>query len=605
MHMLSNFRPLLLIALLVISGSTCLAMQRVPSFDSAGGILMLFSGLIGGLGLFLMGIRMISDSLTKSTGNQMRDLLARVTQNKYVSFLIGIFITMVFQSSSATTVMLISFVNSRLIRFANTVSIIFGAAIGATLTVQIIAFKITDYALLIITFGFIAYVVSKQPRSRNFSLAILGFGILFLGMSLMSQSIEPFKSSEVIIRSLLQLENPWLGILVGALLTALIQSSTAFMGILIILAGQGLLSLTASVPLLIGANIGTAITALIACIGTSRESKQVALAHTLFKVIGALLIVWWIPPFVHLVISVSPGAGATTDAAYYAAVPRQIANAHTVFNVIVALLFLPFARPYARLIVWLMPVKDKKQDSLTTWYIDESLLHSPSLALSLARQEVLRMMEVAQRMTEDIIIPFMERKSNVLARIKKREEEMNFLRDAIKGYLIKIIRQNVTSNQVEEAFQMMYAIDEFEQIGDILSGNLYDKAVTWCKGNYIFSAKGREEILDFHLKTLKILYQSYRAFKDSDLKEAKRSKEKYSHFRKLYFELEKQHYERLKQDVENSMESSRTHLEIIAAMKGVGSHATNIARIMMKENKKQIHDTHPITENSADHAGKS
>ena len=586
--MLTCFISHLLTLLPVSSTAICLAVQPVSLPDTTGGMILLFSGLFGGLGLFLMGIKMISDSLTKSTGNQMRDLLARLTQNKYVSFLTGIFVTMVFQSSSATTVMLESLVNSRLIRFVNTVAIIFGAAIGATLTIQILAFRITDYALPVITVGFIIYMISKRPRSRNLSLAILGFGIIFLGMGLMSQAIEPFKYSTAINRLLLQLENPWTGIFTGALLTALLQSTSAFLGILIILGGQGLLPLTAAVPLIIGANIGTAITAIIASIGTSRESKQVALAHTLFKITGALLMVWWIPRFVNLVESISPGWNGIAGIDAASVIPRQIANAHTVFNTLVSLLFLPFSGTFARLVTRILPNKDEKQDRLTTWFIDENMLHSPSLSLRLAHQEVLRMMETAQRMTEDIMIPFMEKKPAVLGRIRKREDEMNFLRDAIKNYLIKIIRQNVTSGEVEEAFRMMYAIDEYEQIGDILSGNLYDKAVAWCEGNSVFSEKGRQEILDFHMKTLKILYQSYRIFHDSDLKEARKTKERYSHFRKQYFELEKQHYERLKQDIEESVDSSRTHLEIIASLKGVGSHATNIARIMLRRQRSSL-----------------
>jgi phosphate:Na+ symporter len=546
---------------------------------------LLFSGLVAGLGLFLMGIKMMSDSLTKSTGNQIRDLLARLTHNKYVAFLIGIITTMVFQSSSATTVMLVSFVNSRLMKFANTVSIIFGAAIGATVTIQLIAFRLSDYALTVIALGFVLFVVSKRQNLRSISISIIGFGILFLGMNLMSQSMEPLKTSEGFIRLLLKLEHPLVGIVVGALLTALMQSSSAFIGILIILGGQGLITLSAAIPLLIGANIGTAITAIIAAAEGSRESKQVALAHTLFKVIGALIIVWFIPPFIKLIINLSPGTGEKL----YSELPRQIANAHTVFNTIIALLFLPFTNPFARFINRLLPLREEKHTAPSYWYIDEGLLHTPALALSVARQEVLRMMEIAQRMTEDIMIPFMERRTNVLIKIREREKELNFLRDAINGYVIRIIRQDVTSKQVQEAYQMMYAVDEFEQIGDILSVTLLDKAEKWCSSDHNFSSQGRKELQDFHLKTLKLLYQAYATFREADqkgaLKGAKRSKEKYNHFRKLFFELEKQHFTRLKMEVEDSIESSRTHMEVIGSFKVIGSHATNIARIMLKEER--------------------
>jgi phosphate:Na+ symporter len=258
---------------------------------SRGKLVLLLSGLIGGLGLFLMGIRMMSDSMTKSTGNQIRNLLTRLTRNRVVAFFTGIITTMVFQSSSATTVMLVSFVNSRLMKFRSTVAVIFGAAIGATVTIQLIAFRLADYSLTIIALGFLLYVVSKRQNVRSISLSIIGFGILFLGMNLMSGSIDLLKNLEGFTGILVEMENPLIGILIGALFTALIQSSSAFIGILIILGGQGLISLTAAVPLMIGSNIGTAVTAIIASLGGSRESKQVALAHTLFKVIGALIIV--------------------------------------------------------------------------------------------------------------------------------------------------------------------------------------------------------------------------------------------------------------------------------------------------------------------------
>jgi phosphate:Na+ symporter len=568
---------------------SCRASNFMPVGYPPGKILLIVSGLVGGLGLFLMGIRMMSDSMTKSTGDQIRGLLARLTHNKYVAFLIGIITTMVFQSSSATTVMLVSFVNSRLLKFSNTIGIIFGAAIGATVTIQLIAFRLSDYALTVIAVGFVLYVLSKKQNLRSISISIIGFGILFLGMNLMSESIIPLKTSAGFTQILFEMENPWAGILVGALLTAIIQSSSAFIGILIVLGGQGLISLNAAVPLLIGANIGTAITAIIAAAGGSREAKQVALAHTLFKMIGALIIVWFIPPFVKLITSLTSFEAQTSGEMIYAAVPRQIANAHTVFNTIIALLFLPFTNVYARFINKILPLREKKHMKPSTWYIDESLLHSPALAISVAKQEVLRMMEIAQRMTEEIMIPFLERRINVITKIREREVELNYLRDAISGYLVRVIRQDVTSLQVKEAYQMMYAIDEFEQIGDVISVILADKAEKWCNSNSNFSVQGKTELQDFHLKTMKLLYQTYTTFSEVDpkgiLKGARKSKEKYSQFKKVFFELEKQHFNRLKMEVEDSIESSRTHMEIIGSLKVIGSHATNIARVLLKEDK--------------------
>lgn len=556
--------------------------------DAAGGRVitgsswvLLISGMIGGLGLFLMGIKMMSDSLTRSTGDRVRELLARLTHSKFVAFFIGIVTTIIFQSSSATTVMLVSFVNSRLMKFKATVPIIFGTAVGATVTIQLIAFRITDYSMTIIAAGFLLYILTRRQIARSISITILGFGILFLGMQLMSQSIEPLKNSEWFTLALLTLEQPLLGIIIGAALTALIQSSSAFIGILIVLSGQGLISLSAAIPLLIGSNIGTAITAILASANASRESKQVSLAHTLFKIIGAIIIVWFIPSFAEFIEKLTPAGNSS--------VGRQIANAHTIFNTIIALIFLPLTNIYSWLIQKILPYREEKHDAPSTWYIDYNMLQNPSLALSMARQEVMRMMEIAQRMTEDIIVPFMERQCEIIVKIHAREKELNFLRDAINRYLVKIIRQNVTEHQVEEAYQMMYAVDEFEQIGDILSVNLIDKAEKWCASDYKFSEEGKKELLDFHQKTMSILYQSYTTFGKGSRREAvadaKKSKGSYSHFRQVFFELEKQHYNRLKMDVEESVESSRTHMELIGSLKVIGSHATNIARIILKENR--------------------
>lgn len=574
--MIRQFRLIAILSVILISALQCQAADSEPLNGSR--IVLLISGIVGGLGLFLMGIRMMSESLTKSTGDKIRDLLARLTHNNVVAFIIGIITTMIFQSSSATTVMLVSFVNSRLLKFRDTVAIIFGAAIGATVTIQLIAFRLTDYSLTIIALGFILYVVSKKQNLRSISITILGFGILFLGMHLMSQSIEPLRNQQWFTQALLNLEHPATGILIGAALTALIQSSSAFIGILIVLSGQGLITLSAAIPLIIGANIGTAVTAIIASANGSRESKQVALAHTLFKLAGALIIVWFIPAFTDFIERLTDSSSA-----------RQIANAHTVFNTIIAVLFLPFTNLFSRLVQRLLPYREEKHLAPSTWYIDHNMLHNPSLALILARQELMRMMEISQRMTEEIIVPFMEKKCEILQKIHDREKEMNFLRDAINNYLVQIIRQDVTSHQVEEAYQMMHAVDEYEQIADVISVNLIDKAEKWCASNFNFSEEGKKELQDFHHKTMNILYQSYSIFgrgnKHEAVVDAKKSKMNYSQFRQEFFELEKQHYNRLKMDVEESVESSRTHMELIGSMKVIGSHATNIARIILKENK--------------------
>jgi phosphate:Na+ symporter len=261
---------------------------------------------------------------------------------------------------------------------------------------------------------------------------------------------------------------------------------------------------------------------------------------------------------------------------------RQIANAYTIYNLIIALLFLPFTRAFARLISRLLPAREEKAEPLKTWYLDAKLLNAPHLALAVAKQEILRMIQVTHRMAEEIITPFIEKKSGIIDKIAKREAEINFLRDEINAYLVQISRKDISTNLVEEVYFMMYAVNEFEQIGDIISSSLGGKARWWCRSDFVFSVAGKEEIQYFHLQTLKLLYYSYGMFREFSRAKAIIMKSKYEKFRDLYIDFEKQHYQRLKQEVEESIDSSKTHLEIITSFKNIGSHATNIARIMLK-----------------------
>ncbi len=554
-----------------------------------GWFIMIIFGLAGGLGLFLFGMLMMSNSLQKSAGNKMRTILSKLTYNKYVAMLVGAFVTMIIQSSSATLVMLVSFVNSKLIRFRQSIGIFLGAAIGSTITTQIIAFKITDYALLFIGVGFFVQMLTKKPGIKNIGESIFGFGILFFGMHIMSETMYPLRTFEPFVNLLLTLENPWFGILAGALLTALIQSSAAFIGIMIILASQGLITLEASIPLIIGANLGTAITAILASLETGRESKQVAFAFTLFKASGALLLIWWIPSFVHLVQDITSAfVHHPKDISESAQLlPRQIANAHTIYNLILASIYLPFITYFDKFINFLIPLKPEQEDGLKTRYLDDTMIKTPLLALNLAKQEVLRMMDIVKKMTEIILQPFLDRNKKIITEIEFYESQVNFLRDSINDYLLRITRQQIESSSAEEAFQMMYAVKEFEQIGDIVADNLKEKALNWCKNSFDFSDAGKAELKEYHQLTLELIQRAYALYKNFSLQEAREMKENYKAYRIHTFELEKQHFERLKSKVEQSLSSSKTHLELMTLFKAIGSHATNTARIILTKIPKK------------------
>ncbi len=546
-------------------------------------VFYLISGLIGGLALFLFGMEMMSEGLKKTAGSKMRNILSTITNNRFLAVGVGTFVTMIIQSSSATTVMLVSFVQAQLMTFTQSLGIILGASIGTTITAQLIAFKLTDYSLLVVGIGFMIVFISKSKKLKNIGEGILGFGILFLGMWLMSDSMYPLRTYQPFIDLLLHLENPILGILVGTLFTALIQSSSAFIGIIIVLGSQGLITLEAAIPLLLGSNFGTSITAVLASINSGREAKRVALAHSLFKVMGLILFAWWIPTFADFIRTFSP-VGETTTIDNYAAIPRQIANAHTFFNIILTIVLLPLINVAAKLIIKILPdIKEEEDDgNFKTKFLEEDLVSTPVLALSLAKAETIRMALKVKQMIEDILPPFIANNPDKLDEIIEQEEEIDFLNIKINSYLRKVSQESLVEERSDEIFQMMSTTTELEQIGDIIAKRLVPLAKKKERINVRFSEEGEKEIKEYHLKTVKQMSRAIEFFKDVNLQSAKHIKRKYKKYRQMELELRRTHFDRLLDKIPETVESSQIHLELIELLKRISSHSTNIVRILVE-----------------------
>lgn len=548
-------------------------------------IFMLVIGVIGGLGLFLFGMKILSEGMQRAAGENMRTILGKLTYNRFIAVGVGAFVAMTIQSSSATTVMLVSFVQSGLMQFAQTLGIILGADIGTTITAQIIAFKLTEYSLLMIGLGFVLYFFPKNNILKNIGESVMGFGILFFGMNVMSDAMSPLQSDENFIGILLKLEKPLMGILIGTLFTALIQSSSAFIGILIIFSTQGFLTLEAAIPLLLGANLGTSVTAILASINTNNEAKKVAVAHTLFKIFGVMVFVWWIPVFADFIYQISPGnpVGIETLSQTNIAIPRQIANAHTIFNVVLTLISIPFIGKFAKFINFIFPKKPAPEDKIKKLkYLDEKYIPTPALALSLAKQETILMGKLVQDMLTDILKPFLSKQTHVFKEISLKEERIDFLQQKINNYIILITRQNIGEKRIRESFQIIYTVKEFEQMADVISKTLFKKAREWSDSNLEFSNPGRKEIEYYHLLTLKQISRAIEVFRDVNLEKAKSMKRKYKKYRDLSMELERHHFERLRDEILKSVKSSKYHLEVISMLRIITSHATNIARILLK-----------------------
>ena len=548
----------------------------------------LLMGLLGGLVLFLYGMEKMSEGLKKSAGKGMRNILSALTNNRFIGLAVGAFVTMIIQSSSATTVMLVSFAQAQLISFGQSLSVILGANIGTTVTAQLIAFKLTDYAFLIIIIGFALTIFSKKEWYKYLGESLLGFGILFLGMKIMADSMSPLRDYEPFIELMKNLEIPLYGLIIGAIFTALIQSSSAFTGIVIVLAQQGLLSLEAGIPLLLGANIGTCVTAGLASIGASREAKRVALAHVIFNTAGAIIFLFWIPYFADMVRWISPVSNAEGIQKLASETPRQIANAHTIFNVSVAFVFLPFTSLLSKAVLKILPKKESEAAiEVFTWHLDEKAISTPSLAIDLSHAEVGRMAKILRRMLRAIIHPLLNEEEGadnihkhltIVEGIEMREEKIDFLHEKITGYLLKIGQEELSEEQTKEVFNLISIVRDMEAIGDIIHRNMFPLIKKKKALSFDFSQEGQKEITQYHLKIYKQLTRLEETFSEHKLKKAEKIVKKEIKYADLQAEFKIHHLERLQDNRQETIATHEIHMEIMDNLKQISVYITEIAR---------------------------
>jgi len=595
-------------ALPVVMGFTflfapiCFAAENEVQSISWGYLII---GLFGGLALFLYGMDKMSTGMKKAAGNQMRSILAALTQNRVIALIVGAFVTMVIQSSSATTVMLVSFVQAGLMTFVQSLGIILGADIGTTVTAQLIAFKLTDYALLMIAVGFGLQIISKKENIKNIGEVVLGFGILFFGMKLMSDAMAPLRTYPAFITLMKDLENPLFGLLVGTIFTALVQASGASIGIAIVLAQQGLITLEAGIPIILGANIGTCVTACLACIGTTRDAKRVALAHVLFKIAGVLIFIFWIPQFADLIRAIASKFGSDTA--------RQIANAHTIFNVSLGVLFLPAIGIFAKLIQKILPDEHMDDGIIPkTWHIDDTFIQTPAIAIDLARVEISRMAKLLCRMVRAVIIPFMS-DENLICRddltkeetdllikeiptqdehfpqlsliegIDMREKKIDFLDEKIREYLIKISKENMPGKLASEVYAMISIISDMESIGDIVHRNLVPLIAKKRNLCVDFSEEGKEELMIYHQKVCSQITLLEEAFAELNLDKAKEIMASERKYLDLESQYRIQHLERVLYKRQESSETHEVHMELMDMMKQIVVYSSNIAKTFVNK----------------------
>ena len=430
--------------------------------------------LFGGLAMFLYGMEQMSDGLQAAAGDKLKDVLAGLTKNRFMGAITGAFVTAVLNSSSVTTVLVVGFISAGFMTLTQSVGIIMGANIGSTFTAQIVAFNVTQYALLLVAIGFFMLFTAKTERIRHYGSMTMGLGLIFYGMGVMGDAMYPMRSYEPFLDLMVKMENPLLGILVGAVFTGLVQSSAATTGIAIVMATEGLISLPAGIALSFGANIGTCVTAVLAAIGKPPEAIRAAVVHITFNVAGVVLWVMFIPQLADFVVYISPSSPELTGKAQMAAdVPRQIANAHTTFNVANTLIFIWFTPLFARVAEYFVPDKPVEVKVIVTpRFLNDELLEVPSVALENVRFEIGHMGDITSDMLTTLWMAFQTRDRDMVDKVIQMDDKVDVLSEKILEYMSEIQQETLTDEQSNTMQALMSATINIESLADVIESDL-------------------------------------------------------------------------------------------------------------------------------------
>ncbi|MHB8483087.1 MAG: Na/Pi cotransporter family protein [Nitrospiria bacterium] len=521
--------------------------------------------LIGGIGLLLFGLNTLSDNLDNLAGARFRSFIGRVTKNRLFGMGTGALIASLLQSSSAATLLLIGLARAGIVNLNQSIYLILGSDIGTTLTVQLIAFKIFNFALLIIGVGFFIFFLSKKEKIKFMGLSLFGLGLIFLGLKIMIGEMGTLKDQGWVQALLNHVgQYPLSGILLGALLSSLLNSSTAAIGIFLAASTQNILPLNTAVPLILGANVGTCSTVLISSIGGSIEARRIAISHFMIKFTGVLFFI----PFLHLfqylitLSSFDPG--------------RQIANAHTFFNVILAVLFFPFAGAFSNLVVKLVPARAEIETFPKTKYLDRELLQTPAVALSQATKEALRMGEFVREMFQNTLTVFVEDNLGLAETIEKKDDWVDTLDREIKLYLTQLSQKMLSREESVREVALLSMINDLENIGDIIDKNLLELAKKKILKGLQFSVQGLAEIVELHQMVGKNYDQMILAVEQQDQNTAQKVLQEKTVINQKERALYQAHIQRLHAGYKESIETSAIHLDVLTNLKRINSHITGI-----------------------------
>ena len=521
----------------------------------------MFFSLIGGLALLIYGIHLMSSNLQAYAGDKLKNILSKALSNRFKGVFVGGFVTAIIQSSSATSVMVVGFVSAGLINLTQAIAVIFGANIGTTITGQIIAFKITKFALPIIAIGAAFFFFSKKKK-KILGEAIIGLGILFLGLNLMTGSTRFLQEYEFVNQTFIMFShNPILGVLAGFLLTVLIQSSSATIGILIALASTGLIDLAAAIPIIMGDNIGTCTTALISSIASNFQAKRAALSHLLFNLAGTIIGLIMMPIYLLFI----PSFGGD--------IARQVANTHTIFNIINVIIFLPAIPLFAKVLTKLIPSKESEEKGAI--HLEKSLLKSPSIAIKAASKEINRMFDLTKQMIQLAMNDFFKQENKNGEKIQDMEDTVDTLRKGVTNYLVTLTQEKLTKNESEKIPALIQFANDLERVADH-AVILNDLSLQRINENIKFSSNANKEIKEVYDIIKKMISDIQKTLKNNSRLHAKKAYHKEELINFLTDNYKESHIRRLEKG-NCDIKSGVLFIDYLKNLEKIGDHLKNIA----------------------------
>ena len=586
----------LLFLLFVASLFISFPVFAAPSSSNSIEWFTLLMGLSGGLALFLAGLEQLSEGLKKAAGQTLKIMLAKLTTNRIMGAITGAAVTGILNSSSITTVLVVGFVTAGLMSLSQSVGVIMGANIGSTVTAQILAFNVSKYALLPVAVGFFMIFANKNEKVKYSGMMLMGIGMVFFGMSIMSNAMSPLRSYEPFLGFLKKMENPALGILAGAVFTGLVQSSAATVGIAIALASEGFLALEAGIALALGANIGTCVTALLAALGKPTEAVRAAVVHITFNIVGVLLWISFIPYLAAIAIEISPSSPELTGGARMAAeVPRQIANANTMFNVVNTCLFLPFTSFFAWVATRLVPARTRKDDITTPRYLDEAVLEVPSLALDRVRQELSRVNEIIIDMLNTTRGALQSGTPQKLHSLKRVDDKVDSLEKACIRYLGLIRKQQLTESESREHQALMIATVSLENLGDVIETKLAELSEQEIGIQYTRSEETSKLTDGLFITVQDSLAFTRLVIRDNNMDAARQILDFEPHITKLRHDLMVRKSERLGSSNENAILLARIEISVASKLQRMYNLTKHIATEMLAAAGESEHPAIPVS----------